>query len=256
MAVRRSSCQGKAMTAKDEKAERLAAALRENLKRRKAQARAANATEPPMEDEMALDHGFTEDWFSHVVPVWGELLFTFKPSRILEIGSYEGRSTCFLIENLAAERPIELHCIDTWAGGIEHEPGAMAAVERRFDNNVRQIGASAPHAVTVRKHKGMSSDVLARMLARGRREHFDLIYVDGSHQAPDVLLDALLWFQLLKVGGLLIFDDYNWSLSEPGEEDFYLMPKPAIDAFVNIFQRKLSVLQYPLYQLYVKKTAA
>ncbi len=41
MAVGRLSCQGKAMTGKDEKAERLAAALRENLKRRKAQARAA-----------------------------------------------------------------------------------------------------------------------------------------------------------------------------------------------------------------------
>ena len=41
MAARRSSCQGKGMSGKDEKAERLAAALRENLRRRKAQARAA-----------------------------------------------------------------------------------------------------------------------------------------------------------------------------------------------------------------------
>ena len=40
MAVGRLKCQGKAMSEKDEKAERLAAALRENLKRRKAQARA------------------------------------------------------------------------------------------------------------------------------------------------------------------------------------------------------------------------
>ena len=39
MAARRSSCQGKAMSGKDEKAERLAAALRDNLRRRKAQAR-------------------------------------------------------------------------------------------------------------------------------------------------------------------------------------------------------------------------
>ena len=37
------------MNHKDEKAERLAAALRDNLKRRKAQARAADA--PPPEDE-------------------------------------------------------------------------------------------------------------------------------------------------------------------------------------------------------------
>ena len=39
MAVAGSNCQDKAMTDKDDKAERLAAALRDNLKRRKAQAR-------------------------------------------------------------------------------------------------------------------------------------------------------------------------------------------------------------------------
>ena len=44
MAARRSLCQGKAMTDRhEEKAKRLAAALRENLKRRKAQAREAEA---------------------------------------------------------------------------------------------------------------------------------------------------------------------------------------------------------------------
>jgi len=39
MAAARSNCQGKAMGEKDDKARRLAEALRENLKRRKAQAR-------------------------------------------------------------------------------------------------------------------------------------------------------------------------------------------------------------------------
>ena len=50
MAVAGSSCQGKGMDAKD-KAERLAAALRENLKRRKAQARGQKpgAVKPPEE---------------------------------------------------------------------------------------------------------------------------------------------------------------------------------------------------------------
>ena len=49
MAGARSNCQGKAMDAKD-KAERLAAALRDNLKRRKAQARVLRkpaAVKPP-----------------------------------------------------------------------------------------------------------------------------------------------------------------------------------------------------------------
>jgi hypothetical protein len=39
MAARRSNCQGKGMAQKDDKADRLAAALRDNLRKRKAQAR-------------------------------------------------------------------------------------------------------------------------------------------------------------------------------------------------------------------------
>jgi aspartyl/asparaginyl beta-hydroxylase (cupin superfamily) len=43
MAAPRSTCQGKGMTGKEDKAERLAAALRQNLKRRKAQSRGLTA---------------------------------------------------------------------------------------------------------------------------------------------------------------------------------------------------------------------
>jgi predicted O-methyltransferase YrrM len=202
---------------------------------------------------LVADYAYTEDWFSHVEPVWGEILYRFPPTRLLEIGSYEGRSACFLIERLAVNRPIELHCVDTWEGGIEHDRGAMSSVEARFDSNIAIARQRVRCSVNFFKHKARSSDALARLLANGARERFDLIYVDGSHQAPDVLTDAVLAFQLLKVGGVLIFDDYVWSMED---DDFYQMPKPAIDAFVNIHRRKLKLLQKPLYQLYLEKTAS
>jgi predicted O-methyltransferase YrrM len=41
---------------------------------------------------------------------------------------------------------------------------------------------------------------------------FDLIYVDGSHQASDVLTDSIITFQLLRVGGVMTFDDYVWCM--------------------------------------------
>ena len=46
MAAPRLTCQGKGMPEKDDKAKRLAAALRENLRRRKAQAREAGNSAP------------------------------------------------------------------------------------------------------------------------------------------------------------------------------------------------------------------
>jgi predicted O-methyltransferase YrrM len=198
---------------------------------------------------------FTSDWFSHHAPVWQEVLRRWPPSHVLEIGAYEGRATCFLIDTLAAQRPIELHCVDTWLGSPENDPSAMPEVERRFDANVAAARAKAAHPVDFTKHKTLSHVTLARLLAEGRGESFDLVYVDGSHQAPDVLSDAVMAFLLLKVGGLMIFDDYLWSMEGQGRQDHYNMPKPGVDAFVNVFQRKLTLISAPLYQLYTRKIA-
>ena len=85
---------------------------------------------------------------------------------------------------------------------------------------------------------------------------FDLIYIDGSHTAADVLIDAVLAFQLLRVGGVMIFDDYLWSMEPALSVDPLNMPKPAIDAFAAIFLRKTRVLPgLPNAQCYVEKIA-
>lgn len=198
---------------------------------------------------------FTTDWFSRFAPVWKQLVERYKPSKLLEIGSYEGRAACFLIEACGKFGAVELHCVDSWEGGVEHDRAAMGDVERRFDHNVGLATAAASNPVKVEKHKALSHPALIELLAKGHAGTFDLVYVDGSHQAPDVLLDAAFGFQLLKVGGLMIFDDYLWSMEGAGKQDFYNMPKPAIDAFVNLFQRKITVLGAPLYQLYTRKIA-
>lgn len=40
------------------------------------------------------DYSFTVDWFSQHVPVWTALVDDLGPvTKVLEIGSYEGRST-------------------------------------------------------------------------------------------------------------------------------------------------------------------
>lgn len=81
------------------------------------------------------------------------------------------------------------------------------------------------------------------------------IYVDGSHEAQDVFCDAAGAFRLLKSGGILVFDDYLWT--EPMQRGGHVnrTPKPAIDAFVNIFYDRLTVVAGAgLWQLYLRKT--
>lgn len=199
---------------------------------------------------------FTQDWFGRFIPIWNSLVSSVKPSKVLEIGSFEGRSTCYLIESGAGERDMEVHCIDTWEGGAEHTKFDMAAVEERFRKNTALAIDTVPHDVNLVVHKGTSLAALTRLLSSGHASSFDLIYVDGSHRAPDVLADAVLAFNLLRTDGLLIFDDYLWSMEPLGEQDPLNMPKPAIDSFVNIYQRKLLVLPTHLYQMYIRKISA
>jgi len=207
------------------------------------------------------DYQFTNSWFVGNIPVWQQILDRNKPKKILEIGSFEGRSTCFLIEVCTknSDDSIDVTCIDTWQGGIEHQKGggveaSMSDVEQRFDHNIALVQSRVAHRAKVRKLKKLSYEGLSELMANGGVGTFDFVYIDGSHQAPDVLTDAVMSFYLLKPQGIMIFDDYLWSMDRPGFQDVLKMPKPAIDAFMNIFQRKMVVFSgAPIGQLYCRK---
>ena len=202
-----------------------------------------------------MESEFTTNWFQISKSNWEQLIPRTNPSMILEIGSYEGASACFVIEKLGNEKPIEIHCVDTWTGSIESKESDMDSVERRFDNNTAIAICKVSHDVKLVKHKGMSDQILSRLVADGYAGHFDFVYIDGSHQAPDVLCDAVLGFRLCKAGGVMVFDDYLWTDRSAREHDTLRTPKPAIDAFTNIYAKKISIFSAPLYQLYLKKLA-
>ena len=67
-------------------------------------------------------------------------------------------------------------------------------------------------------------------------------------QLQNVLDDAVLAFKLLKQGGIMIFDDYEWNV----HQDILMMPKLAIDAFLAIYQRQYELL-HKGYQVIIKK---
>lgn len=200
-----------------------------------------------------MSYEFTNGWFETTAKnFWTKLLPEEKPRRILEIGSFEGASTCFLIEN-ASHDTLEIHCVDTWEGGIENDSTQMPEIERRFLQNTKVASDLSQAAVTLEIHKGMSNEVLPRLIANGKKGYFDLVYVDGSHQATDVLLDAVLAFQLVRVGGLIIFDDYLWKYFDNGNPNLVMSPKLAIDSFTNVYFAKVKLQPGPVSQIYARK---
>jgi hypothetical protein len=57
---------------------------------------------------------FTQNWFEHNEDIWCGMLSDFenRPIKVLEIGSHEGRSTTFILDNYMYHRESFLHCID------------------------------------------------------------------------------------------------------------------------------------------------
>lgn len=191
---------------------------------------------------------FSNNWFEqNALRTWEKIFIQLNPENLLEIGSYEGRSAVFMAQWPSSKN---LFCIDTWAGGVEHGCDDMASVESRFDSNMAEIRTDK---VEFHKIKKESAIALAELCSRGFSNYFDFIYIDGSHQAPDVLTDAVLAFQLLRTGGVIAFDDYLWGEDLPYGRDPLRCPKLAIDSFVNTFIRKLEVISAPLNQIYLIK---
>ena len=85
------------------------------------------------------NYEFTNNWFeTSAKAIWSQIFNQTKPKKILEIGSYEGASTCFLIDTLPLYHDsFEIYAIDTWDGGVEHKEMKinMKLVEERFNKN-------------------------------------------------------------------------------------------------------------------------
>ena len=180
---------------------------------------------------------FTSDWFTHNIPAWEATIIPhlrqINGAKILEIGAFEGRSTIWFLQNFPSAT---LTTIDPW----DYTDGAHEGTYDLFNANIRQYA----NRVTVIRGKSQ----LARAFPA---ETFDLVYIDGDHHSSAVIHDAVISFEVLKTGGLLVFDDYQ------GGDKSIKYPKPAIDLFHLAYGDRNKVqLISDTYQRIYKKIAA
>jgi len=195
-------------------------------------------------EQLELDH----DWLTLRLYTWFRVfdrqnLYARKTLQCLEIGSWQGLSAYFLLGELPNA---ELTCVDTWEGADEHKFAFAAGeplpsnVETIFDSNLSAFGSR------LRKYKGTSFSYFENTFAPNT---FDFIYVDGSHHSDDVIVDAIKGFEMLKVGGVMIFDDYFWRFYKRKIDN----PAGALNAFLRMKKHQLQIIGFD-YQLVVKKT--
>jgi predicted O-methyltransferase YrrM len=144
-----------------------------------------------------IQNPYSENWFDHNIPHWQQWLGGFRDRagvRALEIGSFEGRSTLWLCQNILTGANARIDCVDLFAP----DP-VYGDYHARFRHN------TAAFADRITEHAGYSFDSLRRI-----EGEFDFIYIDGWHSAFGALADGVMTWPLLKVGGVMIFDDYLW----------------------------------------------
>lgn len=186
---------------------------------------------------------FTTDWFSHNIPNFQTTLNPIKdkPINYLEIGSWEGRSTLWILNFCHPHSRIT--CIDSFKGGIEHaNMSQLGTVKDRFLHNI------SPHKDRVTILEGYSHDMLKTVSP----DSYDVIYIDGSHEAADVFIDLALSFLALKEGGLLLCDDYMGGRPGKTYDDLVTSPKRAIEAFMKVFKGRVEVI-HSGYQIHMRK---
>jgi predicted O-methyltransferase YrrM len=203
---------------------------------------------------------FSEDWFSHNIEIWNNYkkeLDGIANKKCLEIGAYEGRSSIYIVENYCNGNGSSLDAIDTWDSSLNNKEGLLGELNKKFIHNdlYERYNRNLKHYIdqgVVHTYRGKSSDKLIEFVKEvkdGRREKYDFIYVDASHSAKDVLVDAVLSWELLKNGGIMIFDDYKWEMFK---EKKYLHPALAIDSFLSSYE-SMYVLLNKGYQVHIKK---
>lgn len=188
------------------------------------------ADEPAVEPQQATVQKYTSDWFSGNIYLFERNLahLAGKPCQLLEIGSFEGRSAIWLLNNIATHEEARIFCID-------------ASPQPALSENLALERDRAKITLML----GPSGDLLPT-LPKGC---FDFIYVDGSHKKLDVLEDAVMSFRLAKSGAVIAFDDYTEDGPDWNPRDF---AKPAIDAFLEVCGEEVTVLER-CHQIWISK---
>jgi predicted O-methyltransferase YrrM len=124
---------------------------------------------------------------------------------VVEIGSWLGRSTICLARGLARRRSPggRVVAIDPHSGSKEHdELWPETGTFGRFLENLRRAGVE--HLVEPCR---TTSHEARRTL--GVRD-IDVLFIDGSHEYPDVCRDLDDWLPLLAPGAVVALNDVVW----------------------------------------------
>jgi predicted O-methyltransferase YrrM len=125
---------------------------------------------------------------------------------VLEIGSWQGKSTSYLARGVKDSANGHLFAVDHFKGNVGKEhlyniEGDSGALKERFERNMRSLGLH--DVITLIPYP---SEHAYSYLA-DRRLRF--LFIDGDHTEAGVTRDIELFCPLVLAGGIVVFDDFD-----------------------------------------------
>jgi predicted O-methyltransferase YrrM len=140
--------------------------------------------------------------------LYGAVAEHFPNGRFVEIGTWLGKSTCFMAETIKEKKlSVKFFGVDNFLGEInatdqqEIVQKEGGCIYKRFLMNMKEAGVL--DYVTPLK---MTSKEAAELFDNGS---LDFVFLDAEHLFQDVLDDLSYWWPKVKVGGILAGHDWN-----------------------------------------------
>jgi len=190
--------------------------------------------------EQKLEHkNFSQKWFLNNFEIFTFFLPKDKSLKFdyLEVGCYEGLSSFYVLSEYKSVNAFFLDIWDMPNPNSKTLSPNFDLIEKAFDQNLSGFD--------FKKMKNDSVISMRKLLKEN--VHFDFIYIDGSHNGEDILSDAIEAFKILKVNGLMFFDDFLQH-----DDNRILQSYVGIDKFLSLYSDYLKI-EYFQNNLVVRK---
>ena len=178
------------------------------------------------------------DYFSINAYYWNSIINkNFKDFSYLEIGSWEGNSASYILKNFKTKKVI---CVDIWD---KYDDKYKEENLKRFENFKSNLNEFKERFSFF---KNTSDEFFIN-----NNEKFDLIYIDGWHQAPQVYKDINNAWNFLNINGIIICDDYFYGDIRNNLDNN--LPANAINKFLLEKKDKLKIICINNSQIFLKK---
>ncbi len=145
-----------------------------------------------------------------ITPQAGKFLYTLcymqdLKGDVIEIGSWQGRSSTFLARAVKESNNGNFYAIDHFGGNIGKESfyevdGTLRGLKDKFNANIAKFGLSdIVHLLDMH-----NTEAAKRLESHTIR----FLFIDGDHTKEGVSKDIELFFPRLTKGSIVVFDDY------------------------------------------------